>query len=83
MQIPMGISRAITHEELLKIAVDNIQDKENWLVVEWPDTKMKIGRRFVISNMKFIKCYRKYAIPLINYHKEKCTEQFSRINKIL
>jgi integrase len=51
----MGISGAMRGEELTKMTIDNIQEKEDLIIVEVPDTKTKIDRRFVISNVEFIK----------------------------
>jgi integrase len=88
----MRISGAMRREELTKMTIDNIQEKEDLIIVEVPDTKTKIDRRFVISNVEFIKYYRKYAAlrPLntetrrffINYQKGKCIKQPVGINKI-
>lgn len=89
-----GLAGACRREELMKISIDDIDDKGNLLIVNIPDSKNHSSRSFVISeeieNGKYLALYRKYSslrkpeTPhrrfFVNYKKLACTVQCIGIN---
>lgn len=57
----MGISGALRRDELTKITTDDIQDCDNVLIVNVPDTKTNMNRTFTVTNPDYIRLFRKYA----------------------
>lgn len=81
----------------MNLRVDDIEDHESFIIVNIPDTKTKIHRRFTITSSKseginFLDIYRKYAglRPghvghrrfFLNYRCGKCSVQAVGINTI-
>jgi integrase len=59
----MGIAGACRREELVKMTLDHISDKDSMLVVDVGDTKNYVDRTFVVSGGKenlHLYLYRKY-----------------------
>lgn len=89
-----ALAGALRRAELVKITLDDIQDKGNLIIVKISDSKNHTSRSFVISedinNGTFLKLYRKYANLrppttthrrfFINYKKGKCSVQCVGIN---
>ncbi|MGH9707116.1 MAG: hypothetical protein ACRD5R_10205, partial [Candidatus Acidiferrales bacterium] len=89
-----GLAGACRREELTKITIDDIEDKQNYIVVKIPDSKNHTARNFVITsdanNGKYLELYRKYfnIRPQITKHRRlfvyykngKCTSQCVGIN---
>ena len=89
-----GLAGACRREELMKITIDDIVDKGDFLLVRIPDSKNHTSRSFVISNEvndgKYVAVYRKYAnlrklgTPhkrfFVHYKKGVCTIQCVGIN---
>lgn len=87
-----GISGACRRDELVKMAVENVNDKGSVLIINIPASKTDKPRVFTITNPEYIEVYRRYVAlrPLysdtsrlfLNYQKGKCTSQAVGINKI-
>lgn len=85
-----GICGACRREELAKVTIDNIQDKNDVLLVKIPITKTYKPRSFVITD-EFYTIYKKYMALrpanietsrfFLNYQNGKCTQQPIEINK--
>lgn len=89
-----GIAGACRREELTKLTLDDIEDKENLLILKIPDSKNHSSRKFVVSsednNGAYLSLYRKYAnlrkpaTPhrrfFVYYKFGKCTIQCVGIN---
>lgn len=60
-----GLAGACRREELSKVMIDDIEDKENLIVVKIPDSKNNTSRIFVVSDEinkgHYLQLYRKYA----------------------
>lgn len=79
-------------DELLKITIDDIEDKDSVIIIRISDTKTHTSRCFVISNSDHINIYRKYrglrpAVTtsrrfFLKYVREKCVNQVVGVNKI-
>ncbi|XP_011687447.1 PREDICTED: uncharacterized protein LOC105449760 [Wasmannia auropunctata] len=85
-----GICGACRREELTKVTIDNIQDKDNVLLVKIPITKTYKPRSFVISDKFYTICKKYMALRpaniqtsrfFLNYQNGKCTQQPIGINK--
>lgn len=88
----MGVAGACRKDELLKMKLDDVNDKENVLIVQVPDTKTHTSRTFTITNglSNWLSVYRKYIqlrTPntthkrlFVNYRNGKCTSQVVGIN---
>ncbi|KAJ8985448.1 hypothetical protein NQ317_017080 [Molorchus minor] len=79
----LGISGACRREELTKMTVDDIEDKDSILIVKLPDTKTNIQRIFTVSNLDYnIDIYRKYAALRPSYATSRrlCFNQVVEIN---
>jgi integrase len=87
-----GISGACRREELMKMSLDDIEDLDSVLVLKVPDSKTHSERTFTISNLEYIKMYRKYRALrpphatsrrlFLRYASGKCSNQNVGINKI-
>src|SRR3978361_2388515 len=87
-----GISGACRREELMKMSLDDIEDLDSVLVLTVPDSKTHSERTFTISNLEYIKMYRKYRAVrpphatsrrlFLRYASGKCSNQNVGINKI-
>lgn len=89
-----GLAGACRREELTKITLDDIQDKQNLILVKIPDSKNHTARNFVITsevnNGTYLQLYHKYLNirPHITTHRRlfvyykngKCTCQCVGIN---
>ena len=86
----LGISGACRREELTKLTINDIQDKESLLVIKIPTTKTGKPRTFVIEDEFYTICKKYMALRpndvetprfFLNYHNGKCTKQPVGINK--
>lgn len=91
-----GIAGACRREELAQLTIDNIEEKEDILIVTIPETKTKVPRKFVVvdpnKEIGYIKLYLKYRAlrPIdtphrrffVLYKEGKCTKQCVGINTI-
>lgn len=90
-----GIAGACRREELMKLTVDDVEDKEDLLVVSIKATKTNVSRKFVICDpgnekISYLGLFRKYvalrpaATPhrrfFIQYKAGKCSQQCVGIN---
>lgn len=89
-----GLAGACRREELSKIMIDDIEDKENLVIVKISDSKNYTSRIFVISdeinNGHYLQLFRKYSnlrkpnTPhkrfFVNYKRRACTTQCVGIN---
>lgn len=89
-----ALAGALRRAELMKITLDDIQNKEKLIIVKISDSKNHTSRSFVISedinNGTFLKLYRKYANLrppttthrrfFINYKTGKCSVQCVGVN---
>ncbi|KAK5639946.1 hypothetical protein RI129_010757 [Pyrocoelia pectoralis] len=88
----LGISGACRREELTKMTVDDIEDKNSILIVKVPDTKTNLQRIFTVSNLDYIDIYRKYAALrpscattrrlFLKYQNNRCFNQVVGLNCI-
>lgn len=88
----MGISGALRRDELVKMTVQDIQQSNDVLIVSVPDTKNDKKRVFTVTNIDFIKIYRKYATLrpknivsnriFLRYAKGKCCAQVVGVHMI-
>lgn len=89
----MGISGALRRDELVKMAIEDIQEENVVLIVTVPDTKTDKKRVFTVTNIDFIKIYRKYAALrpkhivnnrriFLRYVNGKCTAQVVGVHTI-
>lgn len=87
-----GIYGACRRSELLNLTIDDIEDKDSIIIVKIQDSKTHTQRTFIISNLTYIKLYRKYYTLrpefttnrrfFIRYVNGKCVKQVIGINKI-
>lgn len=89
-----GLARACRREELAKIMIDDIQDKENLVVVKIPDSKNNTSRNFVVSDeinkglyLQLIRKYTNLRKPctqhkrfFVQYRQGACSTQCVGIN---
>ncbi|XP_071573031.1 uncharacterized protein [Temnothorax nylanderi] len=85
-----GICGACRREELTKINIQDIEDKQSILLIKIPITKNNKPRSFVVTE-EFYSVYKKYISLrpknvqtsrfFLNYQKGKCTHQPIGINK--
>ncbi|XP_064215658.1 uncharacterized protein LOC135265239 [Tribolium castaneum] len=88
----LGISGALRREELVKMKLTDIEDKQSVLIVKVPDTKTHCERIFTVSNLENIEIVRKYRALrppratsdrlFLKYTNGKCVNQNVGINKI-
>ena len=81
----IGLAGACRREELTKMSIDLINDKEDMLLVKIPDSKTHIERTFVVIGQENLLLYRQYLslrpshTPhnrlFVNYKKGKCSIQ--------
>lgn len=86
-----GIPDALRKHKLCDSTVDNIEDKNDMLILQIPETKTYKPKSFIITD-NFYNIYKKYAIlrPVgietkrffISYHNGKCSKQVIGINTI-
>lgn len=91
----MGLSGACRRDELSKMTIHDVEDKDSYIIVKIPDSKTKIQRTFVVPNnneYKFnpAKICRKYMSLrpkaaenprfFLQYRNGKCTVQVVGIN---
>lgn len=87
----MGVNGVCRSQELLNVTTDNIKIQEDVIIVKLPDTKTKIQRSFVITDL-FYDIMKKYMDIrpkdmntkrfLLHYKHKKCTRQVLGKNKI-
>lgn len=68
----LGIAGACRRDELVKMVVDDIEDKESILIVKIPDSKTYNSRTFTVTNtttLDYLSIYRKY----ISLRPKNCT----------
>ncbi|PSN40007.1 hypothetical protein C0J52_26031 [Blattella germanica] len=62
----MGIALACRREELVKIMIDDVEDKNEFILVHIPNTKTNISRSFTITEkageVDYAGIFRKYSI---------------------
>lgn len=88
----MGVCGACRKDELLKMTIDDVEDKGSVLIVKVPDTKTYNQRTFVVDNKDFLALYRKYVALrpnksttrrlFLNYKNGRCTCQVVGTNTI-
>ncbi|KAJ8972906.1 hypothetical protein NQ317_001577 [Molorchus minor] len=86
----MGILGGCRREELCQMSLNNIEDLENTLVVNIPDSKTRVSRTFTVITETYIDLYRKYLALrpahvnhqrlFIKHPSNKCTIQPVGIN---
>lgn len=57
----MGISGALRRDELVKMTLDDIQEQSAILIVTVPDTKTDKKRVFTVTDLEYLRIYRKYV----------------------
>jgi hypothetical protein len=57
----MEISGAARRDELTKMSIDDILDENSVLTATVPDTKTGIKLTFTVTNLNFVRLYRKYG----------------------
>lgn len=70
----VGIAGACRRDELVKMVVDDIEDKESILIVNIPDSKTYNSRTFTVTNnatLDYLSIYRKY----ISLRPKNCTNR--------
>ena len=63
MILIFGIAGACRRDELVKMVIDNIEDKQSILIVKIPDSKTHTSRTFIVTNnttLDYVSIYRKY-----------------------
>lgn len=68
----LGIAGACRRDELVKMSVDDIEDKQSILIVKIPDSKTYNSRTFTVTNnakLDYLSTYRKY----ISLRPKNCT----------
>lgn len=84
-----GISGACKREELTKLTINNIEDKESILLIKIPTTKNSKPRSFVIDGEFYAICKKYIALRpndvetsrfFLNYQNGRCTKQPVGIN---
>lgn len=89
-----GIAGACRREELTNLTLDNIEEKDDVLIITIPETKTKVSRKFIVSDpnkeIGYISIYVKYkslrpeGTPhrrfFVLYREGKCTKQCVGIN---
>lgn len=94
----MGIAGACRRDELVKMTVDDIEDKDSVLIVKVPDSKTRQSRIFTVTDnkdtpVKYLSLYRKYIALrpknddtprrlFLRYNNGKCTTQVTGMNII-
>lgn len=92
----IGLFGACRCDELVKLSINDIDDRGTYLLVTLPNTKTNIVRKFTIIgdgySVNIIDLYKKYVLLrpskvstsrfFLNYQKGKCTVQPVGINKI-
>ncbi|KAJ8975441.1 hypothetical protein NQ317_014199 [Molorchus minor] len=91
----MVISGALRRDELVKMAIEDIQEENAVIIVTVPDTKTDKKRIFTVTNIHFIRIYRKYAALrpkpkhivnnrriFLRYVNGKCTSQVVGVHTI-
>ncbi len=86
----LGVSGACRREELYNITLNDIEDRDSFIIVKIPNTKTHIQRSFTITNVEnetihYLEIIRKYirlrpsdvksARMFLNFLKGKCTKQ--------
>ena len=90
-----GIAGACRRDELVKLVMDDIEDKQSILIVKIPDSKTYTSRTFIVTNnatLDYISIYRKYMNIrpknckirrlFLKYSKGKCNNQVVGMNYI-
>lgn len=93
----IGVAGACRCDELIKLSIDDIDDKQSLLIITIPDSKTRMKRIFTVMNtvidgVNILDIYRKYADLrsrltehrrfFVNYTKGKCTVQVVGKNTI-
>lgn len=88
----LGISGACRREELVKMTIDDVEDVGSILIVKVPDSKNHSERTFTVTNLEYVRIYRKYRALrprhassrrlFLKYTNGKCVNQHVGINKI-
>ncbi|KAJ8982950.1 hypothetical protein NQ317_005266 [Molorchus minor] len=73
----LGIARACRTDELVNLTVDDIEDVASSLIVKIPNTKTKIPRIFVVTDVgNMLELFRKYLSlrpPHVKHKRLFCT----------
>lgn len=88
----MGVAGACRRDELMKLTIDDLQEKDSLLFVNIPDTKTHIPRSFTVTSGQedWLTIFRKYAALrpstvenrrfFMTYRKGKCLSQPVGVN---
>lgn len=86
-----GVSGALRRNEIYKITVNDVEEKDSALFVNIPETKNNRAKSFAITGFMF-NLYKKYRLLrpknasspklFLTYRKGKCTQQVVGLNKI-